>query len=211
MRLKLRVPASLVAGGRGQTVDSDYRAPDGKRRSRENRSELALALISLVMLFGVIYFAEIDDSYRTSTTITAAIQRLLGGHPARAQSPRRAPSGPTAILVTENDDGQRLIAKTALEHSGYAVVLVENGAEAAALLRKDEQSIALMVLDRAALGSHAAQTVRRLKSIRPDVPILVSQARGENALPDSRVAGSIEKPFSALPLAAAVEKALAAK
>ncbi|HYM07159.1 MAG TPA: response regulator [Terriglobales bacterium] len=157
------------------------------------------------------YFAELDENYQTSTRITAAIQRVLGTHSAAAHSPRRAASGPTAILVAENDDRQRLIAKTALEHSGYAVVLAENGAEAVALLRNDEPHIALVVVDRAALGSSAGETIRKLKSICPNVLILVSHARGENATADSRAAGSIEKPFSAMPLAAAVEKALAAK
>jgi DNA-binding NtrC family response regulator len=107
------------------------------------------------------------------------------------------------ILVVESDERQRLIAKTALERYGYNVALVDDGSQALTLLRNGGGRVALVVLDTRSSG---AQTMQQLKGIRPSVPILVSEAAGEEL--QAGAAGRIERPFSALPLAEAVQHTL---
>jgi CheY-like chemotaxis protein len=183
----------------------------GKRRRRSlwDTAQLALALVMLAVLAGVIYVSELDSVYWTNTRITSFVQHALGirrpvddGNVARARR---------VIVVAENDENQRLIAKTTLERYGYAVALADNGTQAEALLRKAGPRVALVVLNREALRNSARDTIVQLKSIQPNVRILMSQAAGEDSPAVSGAAGSFERPFSSVPLAEAVQKALAAK
>jgi CheY-like chemotaxis protein len=183
----------------------------GKRRRRSplDTAQLALAFVMLAVLAGLIYVSELDSVYWTNMRITAFVQRALGirwpvddGSAARARR---------VIVITESDDGQRLIAKTTLERYGYTVALADNGTQAEALLRKAGPRVALVILDREALRNAASDTIRQLKSIQPDVRILMSQAAGEDPPKISGAAGSIERPFSSVPLAEAVQRALGPK
>jgi DNA-binding NtrC family response regulator len=114
-------------------------------------------------------------------------------------------------VVAESDENQRLIAKTTLERYGYAVALADNGAQAEAMLRKAGSRVALVVLDREALRNSARDTIQQLKSIQPNVRILMPQAAGEDSRAVSGAAAWLERPYSSIPLAEAVRKALGPK
>jgi DNA-binding NtrC family response regulator len=164
-------------------------------------------MVMLAVLAGLIYVSELDSVYRTNIRITSFVQHALGiRRPVDGGSAARARR---VIVVAENDESQRLIAKTTLERYGYAVALADDGAQAEALLRKAGPLVALMVLDGEALRNSARDTVERLKNIQPDVRILMSKAAGANFPAVSGAAESIERPFSSIPLAEAVHKALA--
>jgi len=182
-----------------------------QRASRKNKVELALALVSLALLVVVVVFAELDTSYESATRLTSTIQRIVGisrsadrpaiGNGGRALDARRL------VLVAEADDRQRLIAKTTLERYGYRVLLADSASEAVSLFRQSARPIALVVLDPAGRRDSGG-TIRQLKSIRADVPILLSRAPGEKTRAHSAAAGWIEKPMRAVPLAEAVARIL---
>jgi DNA-binding NtrC family response regulator len=159
------------------------------------------------VLAGLIYVSELDSVYWTNIRITSFVQHALGIR--RPVDDRIAAGARRVIVVAENDENQRLIAKTTLERYGYAVALADDGTQAEALLRKAGPRVALMVLDGQALRNSARDTVERLKSIQPDVRILMSTAVGANFAAVSDAAELIERPFSSVPLAEAVRKALA--
>jgi DNA-binding NtrC family response regulator len=164
-------------------------------------------MVMLAVLAGLIYVSELDSVYRTNVRITSFVHHALGiRQPVDGGSAARARR---VIVVAENDESQRLIAKTTLERYGYAVALADDGAQAEALLRKAGPLVALMVLDGEALRNSARDTVERLKSIQPDVRILMSKAVGAKFPAVSGAAELIERPFSSIPLAEAVRKALA--
>lgn len=148
-------------------------------------ADVVLALVCLAAMAGSMYFAKLDSNYATSMRLTAAIQRALKirGPDETAIDTRKM------ILVVENDEGQRLIAKTALERYGYNVALVDDGAQAMGLFRKAPDRVSLVLVEP---GSGGESMIRQFKSIRSDLPILVS-----------------ERPFSAMPLAEIVQKTLA--
>ncbi len=180
-----------------------------RTRSSVDTAQLALALVMVAVLAGLIYVSELDNVYWTNMRITAFVQRALGiRRPVDDGSAARARR---IIVVAENDENQRLIAKTTLERYGYAVALADNGAQAEALLRKAGPRVALVVLDREALRISTRDTIQQLKSIQPNVRILMAQAAGEGSRAVSGAAGSLERPFSSMPLAEAVRKALAPK
>jgi len=186
-----------------QAVCHGLQSRHRRQRSFGDTAQLVLAMAMLVVLAGLIYVSELDSVYWTNVRITEFVQHALGIH--RPVDDGSAARVRRVIVVAENDASQRLIAKTTLERYGYAVALADDGAQAEALLRKAGPRVALMVLDREALRNSAAEAIRRLKSIQPDVRILMAQAAG----PDSGAANSIERPFSSVPLAEAVRKALA--
>ncbi len=183
-----------------QTVGQGREIPYGNRKpSFKDYADVIVALVCLAAMAGTIYFAELDGNYATAMRMTAGIRRVfrLSGSAARAIDTRKT------ILVVENDDSQRLVAKTALERYGYNVALVENGTQALTLLQNSSGRVALVLLDTRSSG---AQIMQKLKGVRPSVPILVSEAAGEKL--QAGAAGRIERPFSALPLAEAVRHTL---
>jgi len=193
------------------TVESNFQdggLPYRKRRTRSplDTGQMALALVMLAVLAGLIYVSELDSVYWTNMRITSFVQRTLGIHRPVDDGAARARR---VIVVAESDENQRLIAKTTLERYGYAVALADNGKQAEALLRKAGSRVALVVLDREALRNSARDTILQLKSIQPSVQILMAQAAGKDSPKISGASGSIERPFSSVPLAEAVRNALA--
>jgi len=194
-----------VVGGDGHDFSQKSRR-DYIQRSKKFRDgwDLAAAVVCVMLLLLAVRYADLDSSFATSAALTSSIRQMLGlpafGSHAGTQSGK-------LILVAENDNGQRLIAKTTLERYGYAVALADSGAQAVALFRTASPRVALVLLDRAELRSSFDTVVYELKRIRPDIRILVFQ-RGNERLPWG-VAGSVAEPLSAPPLTETVRRVLA--
>lgn len=180
----------------GQGREFHYRQ---RKRSFKDYADVIVALVCLAAMAGSIYFGELDTNYARATRVTAAIRHVFH----LSDPTRNAVDTRKTILVVENDEGQRLIAKTALERYGYNVALADNGTQASTLLQKRAGRVALVVLDTRSSGTQFIQEVKR---VRPSIPILVSEAAGEK--PQANAAARIERPFSAVPLSEAVEHML---
>jgi CheY-like chemotaxis protein len=195
-----------VVGGDGQ--DLSHRSLtygyDRPRKSLRDTANLGIAFLCALLLLVVAGFAALDSNFATSSQMTSTIRHALG-LPTGPEVNARTDSG-EFILVAENDNAQRLIAKTTLERCGYTVALADDGSQAVALFRQAAARVSLVLLNRAELRSSAASVVRQLKEIRPDVRILISQ-RGDEQLPSgvTRLVG----PLSAQPLTEAVRRVLA--
>jgi len=104
--------------GQGREIPYGYRKPSFK-----DYADVIVALLCLAAMLGTAYFSVLDSNYVTATRVSAAIDRVLGHSvTGRAVDTRKT------ILVIESEEGQRLIAKTALERDGYNVDLVDIGA-----------------------------------------------------------------------------------
>jgi len=160
-----------------------------------------VALVCLAAMLGTAYFAVLDSNYTSAMRISGVIEGVLGRVIAPAAVDTRK-----IILVVENDEGQRLIAKTALERYGYNVALADNGAQAATLLHRAAGRVALVVLD--TRNSNVA-TIRQLKGMRTNIPIIVSEPAVEKL--QAGATARIDRPFTALPLAETVQKLLRAR
>jgi CheY-like chemotaxis protein len=182
--------------GQGREIPYGYRKPSFK-----DYGDVIVALLCLAVMLGTAYFSVLDCNYVTATRVSAAIDRVLG----RAVAGRAVDTRKT-ILVVESDEGQRLIAKTALERYGYNVTLVDNGAQAATVFRKAAGRVALVVLD---TRSASVQAMQDIKGMRPHIPVLVSEPAGGKL--QAGASARIDSPFSALPLAEAVQKVLRAR
>ena len=192
-------PPPKAAFSAAQIVGQGHEIPYGHRRvSFKDYADVIVAMLCLTAMAGTAYLSVADSNYATAARISIAMERVFGRGIAQKTVDTRK-----TILVVENDEGQRLVAKTALERYGYNVTLADNGAQAATLFHKAAGRVALIVLDTRSAGVQALQQFKRM---RPPVPVLVSGPSNEKL--QAGVSARIGSPFEASPLAEAVQTLL---
>lgn len=213
--LPLIVPEPKPTPTDSVALDSPIENYSRKWESRKDKLELALSLLSLTLLLVVVVFADLDTGYESATRLTSMIQGIVGTHRPAPKSMhvdgRRAVNSRRLILVAEPDDRQRLVAKTTLERYGYGVVLADSPSEAVSLFSQTREPFALVILDTAGGRNSRESAMRQFKSIRAEVPILLSRAPGEKPRAHSAAAGWIDRPLRAVPLAEAVSRILGSR
>ncbi len=108
------------------------------------------------------------------------------------------------VLVVDDEQIVRRSAKAMLERHGYSVVLAENGKEAVDLYRVLADKIDLVLLDMTMPLMGGEETFRELKTMRPDVRVILSSGYNEveavRRFAGKGLAGFLQKPYSALTL-----------
>jgi len=112
------------------------------------------------------------------------------------------------ILVVDDDEDMPIVARAALESRGHSVTLVENGFKAIEVAK--ESVFDLLIVDLKMPGLSGADTIKEIRTFRPDVPIIVMTGsldpRDEGIQDEIRLC--VYKPFRAHELRDAVEKVL---
>lgn len=189
-------PPAGVAQVNSMAHEFQYGA--NRKSSLEDKVNLAIALVFLAIFVGAACYPELDSTYAAAAAVSVNVRGAVGIRESAA-------TGRT-ILVVESDDGQRLVAKSALEHYGYNVALADNAEQALAVLHKAALPVALVLIGGSRIETAA---LGQLHCIRPDVPVLLSEPPGRK-----HKAGAVlpvERPFSAVPLATAIAQALSEK
>jgi PAS domain S-box-containing protein len=105
------------------------------------------------------------------------------------------------ILVVDDEEIVRRTTQSVLERRGYRVLLAENGQQAVEIFRDMSDEISLVLLDLTMPIMGGEEAARFLRTIRHDIPILVSSGYNENEVAKkfagSRVAGYVRKPYTA--------------
>ena len=131
------------------------------------------------------------------------------------REPRREP-GPGDRLVLVVDDEQAVLDLTRefLLLCGYRVLTVSGGREALELVRERGDEIDVVVLDVSMPGFDGEPTLRALRELRADLPVVVASgySREQTAprFPLELIQGFLKKPYEPEELAAVIEKACAA-
>lgn len=137
--------------------------------------------------------------------------------PGEESSPRDMLSGGAGelILLVDDEVAIRTIGKRILERAGYSVLIAKNGAEGAAIYAKHVEEISAVVTDMAMPIMDGNALIIALKTINPDVRILVTSGHttsgrylGEGT---EAIKHFIPKPFSLETLLPAVADLLSAK
>ena len=139
------------------------------------------------------------------------------GAPDRASATESATESATVLLV-EDDDAVRRIARTVLGRLGYRVVPAGDGGEAlrmVELLASDDVVPDLLVTDVTMPGMNGPQLAAELRRLAPGIGVLFMSGMGEPAASggvasDAR-ADFLEKPFTLDELAARVAGLLAGR
>ncbi len=83
------------------------------------------------------------------------------------------------ILIVDDDPTQRRLMRAVCEKAGYPVVQAESGEGAISLLQGDQgQDVSLIMLDLRMPGLGGMETLKRVKSFRDDLPVIVLTAQG---------------------------------
>jgi two-component system cell cycle sensor histidine kinase/response regulator CckA len=123
--------------------------------------------------------------------------------------------GTGCILLADDEEIMRAIAKALLEDLGYEVLLASDGNEAVQCFRRDHDRIDLVILDMVMPGNNGQECFAAMRAINPEVAVLLSSGfTGNDDLDQMRregLRGFIRKPFSAVSLSHAVAEALTAE
>jgi two-component system cell cycle sensor histidine kinase/response regulator CckA len=142
------------------------------------------------------------------------LDELAGVEP--VEPPRPAASGGTeTILLAEDEDAIRNVARRILERAGYTVLMAKNGAEAGAVSEKYEGAIHLLVTDMVMPVMNGTQLAERLRAQRPDVRVLYLSGYTDSTVARQglldNTAHFLQKPFSAESLARKIRDVLDAR
>lgn len=80
---------------------------------------------------------------------------------------------PGAILLVEDDDAVRGVVRRILHTAGYSVLEAGNGHEALQAVEGYAGRVDLLLTDAVMPALGGWELIRRLRSVRPDLPVLV--------------------------------------
>jgi PAS domain S-box-containing protein len=143
-------------------------------------------------VFEVLFPAGADAQVRSRPRVEAAL----------------AP-GRGAILVVDDEQIVRNMVEQALARAGYEVLLAGNGAEALSVFSRNASRISLVLLDLVMPVMSGEEVLPHLLTMKPGVPVVVSSGHREEEcrarLKEPRLAGFLQKPYTAASLAAKVQ------
>ncbi len=121
-------------------------------------------------------------------------------------------AGNETILVIDDEETVRQAARSALESYGYAVVVAVNGKEGVRLFEELAGEIDAVLLDMTMPVMSGEEALGRLKSIRADIPVVLSsgyeEADATRRFTGKGLAGFIQKPYAAAGLVEKMKSAL---
>lgn len=131
----------------------------------------------------------------------------------KPEEQRHTAPAKTAILVVDDEEMVRKVAKASLEKRGYTVLVASNGREGVDLF-SNVPSIALVILDLTMPVMNGDEALRRMRQARPGVPVIISsgytEAETMKRFRGEPVASFIQKPYTGAMLRDKVESVLQA-
>lgn len=111
-----------------------------------------------------------------------------------------AGNGSGTVLVVDDEQLVRNLAKRILNRYGYDVLLAGNGVEAIQVLKAHPGDISVVVLDLSMPGMSGEEALPELRKVRPGVQVVVSSGYSEDEtlalFKGQRVSGFIQKPYT---------------
>ncbi|MBA6349825.1 response regulator [Colwellia sp. BRX8-9] len=108
--------------------------------------------------------------------------------------------GSGTLLLVEDDENIRPLAKEFLEILGYTILEAVNGKEALKMYKNNATEINLVFTDMGMPVMDGYELFEKLKKIKPELPIVVSSGFGDTEISTKlgrdRVAGIVSKPYS---------------
>ncbi|HOP21155.1 MAG TPA: response regulator, partial [Amphiplicatus sp.] len=83
------------------------------------------------------------------------------------------------VLIVDDDPTQRRLMRAVCERGGYPVLQADSGEAALTLLQSQEGAeVSLIMLDLRMPGLGGMETLKRVKAMREDLPVIVLTAQG---------------------------------
>ncbi len=116
------------------------------------------------------------------------------------------------VLVVDDEEPIRAILRTVLEKHSYRVLEAADGLVAVELFVAHRDEVDLVLTDMMMPGIDGAATIKRLRAIRPDIPIVAASGlpveEHHETPTDLAIQGFLSKPFTAEAVLAAIRTAL---
>jgi len=139
----------------------------------------------------------------------ALAHQLVSVEPSSDDAPSR---GAGLVLLVDDEETVRAVARAMLEKLGFRVLTARDGVEAVEIFRLQSQTITCVVLDLTMPRMDGEETFRRLRQLRPGVPVVISSGYNEQEVTQRFVgqglAGFIQKPYDIKCLQETLEKVL---
>lgn len=189
---------------------------------RDLLHDLNNVLAPILMSVALLKQGESDpDRLETLDTIEASAQRgaalvrqaltLAPPHDDVGEVPPRG--GNRTVLVVDDDERIRVLARKTLERHGYCVLVAQNGAEAVHIYTQHGPEISVVIMDMAMPVMDGPTAIKQLRTINPDVPVIASSGlESVGGAAKAIGVGSvlfIPKPYTADALLRAVGNAIA--
>ncbi|MBX7078032.1 MAG: response regulator [Nannocystaceae bacterium] len=126
-------------------------------------------------------------------------------------TPAARPRGGETLLLVEDDDTVRALARVILERQGYTVVAVPDGVQAIERFDAEPDRFALVVTDVLMPQMSGTELVRRLRERRPQLPVLFMSGHADDTTLQRGLdpnAAFLPKPITPGPLSRKVREIL---
>ncbi len=133
---------------------------------------------------------------------------FAAAEPAPHAALRKPPQKARTVLVVDDEEMVRSVARATLEIRGYKVVLANNGSEAIHRVRQD-RDIALVLLDLTMPVMGGAEAIDHILEAHPEVKVIVSTGydyrEAQERFRRKNIAGFLQKPYTSQQLADKIE------
>ena len=130
----------------------------------------------------------------------------------KAKAERSDWQGSGTILVVEDEEGVREVAERILQEIGFQTIGAEDGRRALEIMEEVGDSVTAVLLDLSMPRMGGAETFRRLRGSRPELPILMMSGYTEQVVAPQfsgsgpGITGFLQKPFLAEDLIAVLRR-----
>jgi signal transduction histidine kinase/CheY-like chemotaxis protein len=122
---------------------------------------------------------------------------------------------PGTVLVVDDEEVVRVMARAALEQLGFGVIEASNGREALERFAERRGDIDLVILDLTMPLMSGEETLRKLRALDPEVMVILSSGFNESDatrhFKGDRLAGFLQKPYTLTRLNERVTAALGSR
>jgi len=157
-------------------------------------------------------FIQVDSTPGQGSCFTVLLPAVAGVQ-AKPRPQETQAAGPGTILVVDDEQVVREIAKKSLERHGFEVLTANNGMEAIEIAKRHPGEIGLVLLDLSMPGMNGEEVLPELRKFRPEVKVVVSSGYSETEtmalFQGQQVYGFIQKPYTSARLFERVKEALA--
>lgn len=174
--------------------------------------------LGLATVYGIVKQSgghiEVDTEPNRGSTFKIYLPRDADAVPLSesAQAPRTSPGGTETVLLAEDEDGVRMLARLVLEKNGYKVLEARHGVEAVRICDQYKERIDLLVTDVVMPAMNGRQVADRLRELRPNMKVLYMSGYTDDAIVHHGVLAAglpfLEKPFTPDDLAGKVRAVL---
>jgi nitrogen-specific signal transduction histidine kinase/CheY-like chemotaxis protein len=158
--------------------------------------------------------SEVGAGTRFSVYLPASARPLVELRPQRTRRPAGF-RGTGAVLVVDDEDAVRGLARSMLTQMGFQVLCASDGLEALQVVQAHPRQVRLVLLDLTMPRMDGEETLNALRALDPKLPIILTSGYNNPAASDGAsprgANGFIQKPYLYEQLSEVLRKALSDK